>query len=142
MVAVGTLAPASVFAAGPGNNGQDPTGNGTKSNATVNGSLSDAGGSATMNADGVMFCDGTAVGSIGGTFTLNETLDVGSKITIYLVPNNGSDASPAGNVSKNEATITLTGANNDSGTVIHYSINVTSPVHHELRRDPRRLRRQ
>ncbi len=43
-----------------------------------------------------------------------------------MVPNNGSNASPAGNVTKNESTITLTGANNASGTVIHYTINVTS----------------
>ncbi len=142
MVLIGTLAPAAVLAAGPGNNGQDPTGNGTKSNATVNGSLSDAGGSATMNADGVMSCDGTAVGSIGGTLTLNKTLDVGSKITIYMVPNNGSNASPAGNVTKNESTITLTGANNTSGTVIPYTINVTSAFTDVLGRGPRRVRRQ
>ena len=127
MVLLGIMAPASALAAGPGNNGLDPTGNGTKSNATVNGSLADAGGSATLNADGVMTCDGTSVGSISGTFTLNTTLDVGSKITLYLVPNNGSDASPVGNVPKNESTITLTGANNTSGTVIHYTVNVTSP---------------
>ncbi len=41
MVLVGTLAPATVFAAGR-NNGLDATGNGTKSNATVNGSLTGA----------------------------------------------------------------------------------------------------
>ena len=125
MVAVATLAPATAFAAGPGNNGLDPTGNGTKSNATAGGSLSAAGGSATMAADAVMTCDGTSVGGVTGSFTLTKTLDVGSKITIYMVPNNGSDASPAGNVTKNETTITLTGANNTSGSTINWSVPVT-----------------
>src|SRR3954454_5952889 len=127
MVLVGILAPAGALAAGPGNNGLDATGNGTKSNATVSGSLADAGGSAKLNADGVMTCEDTAVGSISGTLEITSTLDVGSKITLYLVPNNGSDASPAGNVSKNESTITLTGANNTSGSVIQYTINATEP---------------
>src|SRR4249919_977475 len=122
MVAVATLAPAGALAAGPGNNGLDPTGNGTKSNALVNGSLAAAGDSATLsNTDAVISCDDTTVGSISGTFELNKTLDIGSKITLYLVPNVGSNASPAGNVSKNESTITLTAANNTSGSVIHCS---------------------
>jgi len=125
MVAVAALTPATVFAAGPGNNGLDPTGNGTKSNATVGGSLADAGGSATMAADAVMTCDDTSVDGVTGSFTLTKTLDVGSTITIYMVPNNGSDASPAGNVTKNETTITLTGANNTSGTKINWSLPVT-----------------
>ena len=121
---LGTLAPASVLAAGPGNNGQDATGNGTKSNATVNGSLSDAGGSATMNADGVMSCNGTAVGSIGGTFTSTRRSTRLQDDGLHG-PEQRINASPAGNVT-NEQTITLTGANNASGTVIHYTINVTS----------------
>jgi len=125
MVAVAALTPATAFAAGPGNNGLDPTGNGTKSNATVNGSLADAGGSATMAADAVMTCDDTSVDGVTGSFTLNKTLDVGSKITIYMVPNNGSDASPAANVTKNETTITLTGADNTSGSKINWSVPVT-----------------
>ena len=125
MVAVAALAPATAFAAGPGNNGLDPTGNGTKSNATAGGSLSAAGGSATMAANAVMTCDDTSVDGVTGSFTLTKTLDVGSTITIYMVPNNGSDASPAGNVSKNETTITLTAANNTSGSVINWSLPVT-----------------
>jgi hypothetical protein len=125
MVAVAALAPATAFAAGPGNNGLDPTGNGTKSNATVGGSLSAAGSSATMAAGAVMTCDDTSVDGVTGSFTLTKTLDVGSTITIYMVPNNGSDASPAGNVSKNETTITLTAANNTSGSVINWSLPVT-----------------
>ena len=126
MVAVAALAPATAFAAGPGNNGLDPTGNGTTSNATAGGSLSAAGSSATMAADAVMTCDGTSVDGVTGSFTLTKTLDVGSKITIYMVPNNGSDASPAGNVTKNETTITLTAANNTSGSKINWSLPVTS----------------
>jgi hypothetical protein len=127
MLAVAALAPASVQAAGPGNNGQDPTGNGTTSNATVDGSLSVAAGSATLQANAEMFCSGTSVGSIEGTFTLNESLDVGSVITLYLVPNNGSNANPASNVTKNEISITLTDDNNDGGDVVAYSLGVTHP---------------
>jgi hypothetical protein len=127
MLAVAALAPASVQAAGPGNNGQDPTGNGTPSNATLDGSLSAAAGSATLQANAQMFCSGTSVGSIEGTFTLNETLDVGSVITFYLVPNNGSNANPASNVTKNETSITLTDDNNDAGDVVAYSLGVTHP---------------
>jgi hypothetical protein len=125
MVAVAALTPATAFAAGPGNNGLDPTGNGTKSDATVNGSLSDAGGSATMGT-AVISCDGSNVSEISGSFKLDKTLDAGSTITIYMVPNNGSNASPAANVAKNEATITLTGANNTSGSTINWSISVTN----------------
>jgi hypothetical protein len=113
-------------AAGPGNNGLDKTGNGTTSNATAGGSLSDAGGSATMNQGAVMLCDGTSVGSVSASFTLSKTLDVGSVITVYLVPNNGSNADPAGNVSKNETSVTLTGSNNTIGSTVNWSISVTS----------------
>ena len=54
--------PATTLAAGPGNNGLDPTGNGTKSNATVGTSLSAAGSSATMNND-----QGGSSGYVGST---------------------------------------------------------------------------
>jgi hypothetical protein len=112
-------------AAGPGNNGLDKTGNGTTSNATISGSLSAAGDSATMGT-AVMLCSGTSVGSVSGSFTLSKTLDVGSVITVYLVPNGGSDADPAANVSKNETSVTLTSANNTSGSVVNWSISVSS----------------
>jgi hypothetical protein len=130
MVAVATLAPATAFAAGPGNNGLDPTGNGTKSNATVNGSLSDAGSSAVMDGSqggSTLSCDGLTASSATGSFTLSKTLDIGSTITVYLVPNNGSNADPAANVAKNETTITLDASNNTSGSVINWSITITSP---------------
>lgn len=116
----------TTFAAGPGDNGGDATGNGTKSNATVDGSLSDAGDSATMAQDAVMVCDGNDVGSVSGEFTLTKDLDAGSVIVVYLVPNNGSNADPAGNVSKNETDITLDSSNNASGSVIDWEIDVTS----------------
>ncbi len=124
MLVTALVAPSTALAAGPGNNGLDPTGNGTTSNATVGGSLSAAGGSATMGS-AVMYCSSDNVGSVGGSFTLSKTLDVGSTITIYLVPNTGSDASPAGNVTKNEAMITFGNSNRASGTVIPWTINVT-----------------
>jgi len=124
MLLTALVAPSTALAAGPGNNGLDPTGNGTTSNATVGASLSAAGGSATMGS-AVMYCSSDNVGSVGGSFTLSKTLDVGSTITIYMVPNTGSDASPAGNVTKNEATITFDNSNRTSGTVIPWTINVT-----------------
>jgi hypothetical protein len=128
MTTLALVGPAAgpALGAGPGNNGLDPTGNLTKSNATVGSSLPDAGGSATMGT-AVMFCDGTNVGSLSGSFTLAKTLDVGSKITVYLAPNNGSNANPEANVAKNETTITFTSANNASGTVVPWSITITSP---------------
>jgi len=70
MLSIAVLAPAGVSAAGPGNNGLDQTGNGTTSNATVDGSLSAAGSSATMDQNAEMFCTGTNVGHIDGQFTL------------------------------------------------------------------------
>src|SRR5690348_16588314 len=57
MLAVGTLAPSAALAAGPGNNGADPTGNGTTSAASVGGSWAAGGNSATMNTAKI-FCDG------------------------------------------------------------------------------------
>jgi len=119
------LAPATVSASGPGNNGADPTGNGTTSHAKVGGVLAAAADSATMGSAKI-FCQGDSVGHIDGSFTLTKTLDVGSVITVYLAPNNGSNADPIGNVSKNETSITLTAANNTSGSVIDWSITVTS----------------
>lgn len=121
------MAPASVFAAGPGNNGLDPTGNGNTSDATAGASLSAAGGSATMGTNAVLLCTDSNVGSLSGSFTLTKDLDVGSKITVYLVPNNGSDASPVPNVPKNETTVTLTSADNASGSVVTFTVTITSP---------------
>jgi hypothetical protein len=131
MLAIAILGPSagSTLAAGPGNNGLDPTGNGTTSNATVGGSLSAAGDSATMDNSQTaasLSCNGLSATSASGRFTLTKDLDVGSKITVYLVPNNGSNASPAGNVSKNETTITLGAGNHTSGSVINWTITISS----------------
>ena len=43
-----------------------------------------AANSATMK-DAIMSCDGTAVGSLSGSFDLTKDLDDGSKIVVYLV---------------------------------------------------------
>ena len=118
------IAPSVALGAGPGNNGLDATGNGTKSNATVGGSLADAGNSVDMGT-ATLSCQGDSAGSVAGSFTLTKDLDVGSKITVYLVPNNGSNATPEGNVAKNETTITLGAGNHTSGSVINWSITVT-----------------
>ena len=120
----------AVFATGPGNNGMDPTGNGTTSNATVGSSLSAAGDSALMDGSqggSSLVCDGTTASSASGSFTLSKTLDVGSKITVYLAPNNGSNANPLANVSKNETIVTLGSGDNASGSLIPWTITVTSP---------------
>jgi hypothetical protein len=115
----------TTFAAGPGDNGSTASGNGTTSDATVDSSLADAGSSATMGQDAVMVCDGDNVGSVSGEFTLSKDLDSGSKITIYLFPNNGSNADPAV-VSKNEVTVTLDSSDDASGSVVPFTVNITN----------------
>src|SRR6187455_1436119 len=63
------ITPSAAFAAGPGNNGLDATGNGTKSNATVGGSLADAGNSAVMDGSqggSTLTCDGDSAGKSTG----------------------------------------------------------------------------
>ena len=57
---------------------------------------------------GVMSCDGATVTSLSGSFTFSGA-DAGDHVVIYLTPNNGSDASPVGNVENNEITIQLDG---------------------------------
>jgi hypothetical protein len=119
---------APALAAGPGNNGLNPTGNGTTSDATLGTSLTAAGGSATMDGakgHSSLTCSGNNAQSATGSFTLTKTLDVGSTIVVYLVPNNGSNA--VGDVTKNQTTVTLTSSNNTTGSVINWSISVTSP---------------
>jgi hypothetical protein len=107
LIAAALAGPAtpSVLADAPGGNGTgQPTG-GPKSDATL-GTPAGAANSATMNS-ATMSCNGTAVGSLSGSFDLTKDLDSGSKIVVYLVPNNGSNASPAGNVSKNYASVSV-----------------------------------
>ena len=57
-----------------------------------------------------MFCDGDSAGSFTGSIEVTKDLDAGSTIVVYLSANNGSNADPAGNVSKNFAVIDVDGA--------------------------------
>ncbi|HEY3522225.1 MAG TPA: hypothetical protein VGK63_00855, partial [Candidatus Limnocylindrales bacterium] len=68
-----------------------------------------------------MACSGNNVGSISGTFTLSQDVDAGSTVVIYLIPNNGSNATPAENVADNYTTVAV----HDAGTY-SYTVNVTS----------------
>jgi hypothetical protein len=88
-----------VLADGPGGNGTEQPSGGPRSSATL-GTAAGAGNSATMN-NATMSCNGSSVSSVSGSFDLTKTLDAGSTIVVYLVPNDGSDASPLANVSKN-----------------------------------------
>ena len=112
---------ASVFAAGPGDNGNGWPDGGPKSNSTVDGSAADVAGGATMNS-AKMFCDGDDADHFSGSFELNKDFDAGSTIVVYLTANNGSDASPASNVSKNYAVVPV----EDAGTY-HFTLNITAP---------------
>ena len=88
-----------VLADAPGGNGTEQPSGGPRSNATL-GTAAAAGNSATMN-NATMSCNGDSVSSVSGSFDLTKDLDAGSTIVVYLVPNDGSNASPAANVSKN-----------------------------------------
>ncbi len=109
------------LAAGPGDNGNGWPDGGPKSSATVGGSASAVAGGATMN-NAKMFCNGTSVNSFAGSFTLTKDFDAGSKIVVYLSANNGSNASPAANVSKNYAEVSVSG----TGTV-NFTLSITAP---------------
>jgi Prealbumin-like fold domain len=109
------------LAAGPGDNGDGWPDGGPKSSATVGGSASAVAGGATMN-NAEMFCNGTSASSFSGSFTLTKSFDAGSKIVVYLSANNGSNASPAANVSKNYAQVSVSG----TGTV-NFTLPITAP---------------
>src|SRR3954465_13212234 len=112
-------APVGAAAVGPGGNGTEQPSGGPKSAVTIDGSASAAENIATMGT-AVLSCDGSSATNVSGSFTLNTDVDAGSTIVVYLVPNNGSNANPAANVSKNFAVVAV----EDSGTY-HFSINVT-----------------
>ena len=77
----------------------------------------------TMLANATISCDaGNTVNAISGQFSVSGTGGVGTYVVIYLTPNNGSNASPIGNVENNEVHVDLAGR---SGT-IDYSLPVTS----------------
>jgi hypothetical protein len=109
------LLPAAALAAGPG--GED--------NLPNSGHQSNTGGlTPTMIANATISCDANdSVKSISGQFTLSGTGAAGTYVVIYLTPNNGSDASPAGNVENNEVQVSIAGK---SGTVA-FSVSITSP---------------
>ncbi len=116
-LAAGTalLAPAAVLAAGPG--GVD--------NVPTSGHTSDTGGvTPTMLANATLSCDaGDSVLGLAGHFTLSAMAGANTHVVIYLTPNNGSDASPAGNVEDNEVTVDISGKSGD----VAFSLPVTSP---------------
>jgi hypothetical protein len=116
------FAPSSaVQAAGPGDNGNGWPDGGPKSSGTVDGSASGVAGGATMN-NAEMFCNGTSADHFSGSFVLNKDFDAGSTIVVYLSANNGSNASPAANVSKNYEVVAV----GDAGTYT-FTLDITSP---------------
>ena len=54
-----------------------------------------------------MFCNGTSAELVLRLVQLTKDFDAGSKIVVYLSANNGSNASPAANVSKNYAEVSV-----------------------------------
>jgi hypothetical protein len=114
LIGAALVLPAAAAATGPG--GDD--------NLPNSGHMSATGGlTPTMLANATISCDaGNTVNTISGQFTLNGTGGLGSFVVIYLTPNNGSNASPIGNVENNEVQVDLSGR---SGT-ISYSLPVTS----------------
>jgi len=67
-------------------------------------------------------CDGSSVNSLSGSFTFSGN-GAGDHVVIYLAANNGSNASPAGNVQNNELTVALDGKTSP----VHFSLPITSP---------------
>jgi hypothetical protein len=110
-----------VLAAGPGDNGNGWPDGGPKSSATVDGNAAGVAGGATMNS-AKMFCNGTSANHFTGSFTLSKDFDAGSTIVVYLAANNGSNASPADNVSKNFAEVDV----DDAGTY-QFTLDITAP---------------
>ena len=110
-----------VLAAGPGDNGNGWPDGGPKSSATVDGNAADVAGGATMNS-AKMFCNGTSANHFSGSFELNKDFDAGSTIVLYLSANNGSNASPAANVSKNYVVVPV----EDAGTY-NFTLDITAP---------------
>jgi hypothetical protein len=108
------LAPAAVMAAGPGGDDHLPN----------SGHTSNAGGVVpTMVANATLSCDASnSVLGLAGHFTLNSTAAAGTSVVIYLTPNNGSDANPAGNVESNEVSVDISGLSGD----VAFSLPVTS----------------
>lgn len=122
LVSAALFAPAvsPVLAAGPGDNGSGWPDGGPKSDATVGGSAEAVAGGASMN-DAKMYCNGDSANHFSGSIDVTKDFDAGSTIVVYLSANNGSNASPAANVSKNYAVIPVS----DSGTY-PFTLDITS----------------
>ena len=109
-----------VLAAGPGDNGNGWPDGGPKSSATVDGNA--AGGRRWRDHELGDRCSATGrprTTSVAPS-TLNKDFDAGSKIVVYLSANNGSNASPAANVSKNYAEIDVEDAGTYPFTLRHH----------------------
>jgi hypothetical protein len=104
---------------GPGAGGV-AAGGPSDDNLPNSGHTSSGGLTLEMSKNATMACDANnSVGSISGTFTFSGS----GHVVIYLVPNNGSDASPVGNVENNEKTIDLTGKTSP----LAFTLTITSP---------------
>ncbi len=107
------VSPAAVSAAGPGGDNVPPSGH-----------LSNTGGITPTMGSATMTCNSDSlVTGLSGSFTLSGTAGANTSVVIYLTPNNGSDASPAGNVELNEVTVDISG---QSGTV-DFTLPITAP---------------
>jgi hypothetical protein len=108
------VSPAAVSAAGPGGDDNLPNSGHTSNTDGITPTM----GTATMTCTG-----DSSVLNVSGSFTLSGTAGPDTYVIIYLTPNNGSDASPAGNVENNEVKVDISGL---SGTV-NFSLDITSP---------------
>src|SRR3954453_5174767 len=113
LVGAALVAPGAVSAAGPG--GDD--------NLPNSGDTSNTGGVTPTMGTAEMTCDDGSVLGVSGSFTLDGTAPAGSYVVIYLTPNNGSDASPAGNVEDNQVTIDISGKSGD----VAFSMPISAP---------------
>jgi Prealbumin-like fold domain len=122
LVSAALFAPSTaVFAAGPGDNGNGWPDGGPKSNSAVDENAALVANGANMN-NATMACNGASVNALHGSFTLTEEFDEGSTIVVYLAANNGSNASPAANVSKNYAVVSV-----DAVGTYNFTLNISSP---------------
>src|SRR4051794_22924926 len=113
LVGAALVAPATASAAAPG--GDD--------NLPNSGDTSNTGGVGVEMGTATMTCDDGSVLGVSGSFSLSGTAGAGTYVVIYLTPNGGSDASPAGNVENNQVKVDISGK---SGTV-NFSVPITSP---------------
>ena len=107
---------------GPGAGGVSADGGPGSPDFVPNSGHTSSSGLTLLMGTGVMSCDGESVTSLSGSFTFSGA-DPGDHVVIYLTPNNGSDASPVGNVEDNEITIELDGKTSP----VAFTLPITSP---------------